>query len=434
MHISQCLIVKNEEENIEYCLSHLKSVVDEQIVVDTGSTDRTVEIAEGMGAKLFHFDWIDDFSAARNFALSKAKGDWIIFLDSDEYFSESSVSLIRNFIKNVNGNRNINGISSELINIDKDKNVISTVKNASPRIFRNRKSVKYRKRIHEILSDAKREKFNFTVVCLDGSKELKILHTGYDKNVVREKNKNERNIDMLKRELAENSSDSHINLYISKSMYMKEDYKESLYYALQALEYMNSNCEQDYYHEIYSYIIFNMYMMNYLYDEIKSIFEQAVYKYPEYPDYYWAMGMTELRNGSAERAADLMEKCINCCKNYKINIESLAIGQIGKVYEELLNAYILLNNKQKIVEIAVALLNSNKYDYETLIVLIKTLLTGEKEEDIIKLFMKIYDYDNFKDKIYLLKSSEYCGNEMLIGYYRELLNEEELKVYESSGI
>ena len=69
--ISQCMIVKNEEANIERALSWGKGVVSEQIVVDTGSTDRTVEIAERMGAKIYHFEWIDDFAAAKNFAISK---------------------------------------------------------------------------------------------------------------------------------------------------------------------------------------------------------------------------------------------------------------------------------------------------------------------------------------------------------------------------
>ena len=81
MRLSQCMIVKNEERNIERALRWGKGVVWEQIVVDTGSTDRTVELAEKMGAKVFYFEWQDDFSAAKNFAISKASGDWIAFLD-----------------------------------------------------------------------------------------------------------------------------------------------------------------------------------------------------------------------------------------------------------------------------------------------------------------------------------------------------------------
>lgn len=77
--LSQALIVKNEEANIERALSWGRSFLDEQIVVDTGSTDRTVEIAKRCGAAVYHFDWVNDFSAAKNFALEKCTGDWIFF-------------------------------------------------------------------------------------------------------------------------------------------------------------------------------------------------------------------------------------------------------------------------------------------------------------------------------------------------------------------
>ena len=78
------MIVKNEEETLPRCLVSVKPVVDEMIVVDTGSTDRTKEIARVFGAKVFDYEWADDFSGARNFSLSKAKGNWILILDADE--------------------------------------------------------------------------------------------------------------------------------------------------------------------------------------------------------------------------------------------------------------------------------------------------------------------------------------------------------------
>lgn len=86
VRISQCMIVKDEEENIRKALSRGKGIVWEQIVVDTGSRDRTVQIAESMGARVYHYTWTDDFSAAKNYAISKAGGEWIAFLDADETF------------------------------------------------------------------------------------------------------------------------------------------------------------------------------------------------------------------------------------------------------------------------------------------------------------------------------------------------------------
>lgn len=90
MKINLVMIVKNEERSLEKCLKAAKLVVDEIIIADTGSSDRTVEIAKRMGARVFRFSWINDFSAARNFALSHSDADWNLILDGDEYLRECS--------------------------------------------------------------------------------------------------------------------------------------------------------------------------------------------------------------------------------------------------------------------------------------------------------------------------------------------------------
>lgn len=85
MKINLVMIVKNEERSLKRCLEAVKPLVDRMIVVDTGSYDRTREIAEKMGAEVYDFVWNNDFSAARNFALEQSDGDWNLVLDADEY-------------------------------------------------------------------------------------------------------------------------------------------------------------------------------------------------------------------------------------------------------------------------------------------------------------------------------------------------------------
>jgi tetratricopeptide (TPR) repeat protein len=82
--ISLSMIVKDEEATLGHCLESVRGLVDEAVVVDTGSTDGTAEIAKGFGARLHHFKWSDDFSAARNYGLGRVKGDWVLVLDADE--------------------------------------------------------------------------------------------------------------------------------------------------------------------------------------------------------------------------------------------------------------------------------------------------------------------------------------------------------------
>jgi glycosyltransferase involved in cell wall biosynthesis len=88
--LSFCAIGQNEIINIERCLNSVKPYVDEMIVVDTGSDDGTPEIALQHGAKVSSFHWCDDFSAARNFAISQASGEWILTLDADEELAVTS--------------------------------------------------------------------------------------------------------------------------------------------------------------------------------------------------------------------------------------------------------------------------------------------------------------------------------------------------------
>ena len=91
--LSLALIVRNEESRLERCLRSFEGQVDEIVVCDTGSTDRTVEIAEACGARVVHLAWVDDFAAARNFALEHTTGDWRLMADADEWLDRSPESL-----------------------------------------------------------------------------------------------------------------------------------------------------------------------------------------------------------------------------------------------------------------------------------------------------------------------------------------------------
>lgn len=97
--LSVCMIVKNEEDRIGTCLASLKPVSGEIIVVDTGSSDKTKDIAYAFGAQVFDFPWTNDFSEARNFSMSKAKGDWILIHDADELISELDYDKLRSIVE-----------------------------------------------------------------------------------------------------------------------------------------------------------------------------------------------------------------------------------------------------------------------------------------------------------------------------------------------
>ncbi|MDR2562184.1 MAG: glycosyltransferase [Holophagales bacterium] len=100
MLISLAMIVKNEEETLAQCLESVKPIVDEMVIVDTGSTDRTIEIAKGFGASVYNFQWCDDFSAARNESLKHCTGEWVLIIDADEAIDPLDYEKIKNACTN----------------------------------------------------------------------------------------------------------------------------------------------------------------------------------------------------------------------------------------------------------------------------------------------------------------------------------------------
>lgn len=248
IRLSQCMIVKNEEQDIVRALSWGKDIMWEQIVVDTGSTDQTVELAQAMGAKIFYFDWINDFAAAKNYAIGQATGDWIVFLDADEYFlpedagklltilqelhdSECNV-LVTGWIQ-TDGNdvvleKATNGKVSWFSSTKEDGSKKLILSGTKAAIFRNLPGLRYRRRIHEELSIT-----NGQLQFSDASENLSILHTGYAQAEINEQ-KVQRNISLIRQELAENPDDYAMLACMGDSYSELDDPKESAVWYEQA--------------------------------------------------------------------------------------------------------------------------------------------------------------------------------------------------------
>jgi glycosyltransferase involved in cell wall biosynthesis len=93
--VSLCLIAKDEEHNLPACLAPAVGLVEEIVVVDTGSTDATREVARRLGARVFDFPWCDSFAAARNETLRHAQGDWVLWLDADDRLDDDNRAKLR---------------------------------------------------------------------------------------------------------------------------------------------------------------------------------------------------------------------------------------------------------------------------------------------------------------------------------------------------
>ena len=143
--LSACLIVRNESRVLERCLASLSSVVDEIVVVDTGSTDATPEIAAGFGARICRHVWRDDFSAARNVGLDVATGDWILAIDADEYLEAGTRGQIRAVVDRTDAD----GILVTVRNLLAPGDLIQSAESRIVRLFRRRDDVRFAGIIHE---------------------------------------------------------------------------------------------------------------------------------------------------------------------------------------------------------------------------------------------------------------------------------------------
>ena len=200
-HLSVCLIVKNEEQFLDQCLKSVKGLADQIVVVDTGSTDRTVEIAKEHGAQVHSFAWCDDFSAARNVALEHATGDWILMLDADEELPSEHYGALRKLLRT----DSVMAWRLPIIDVGREDEGCCYV----PRLFRNAPGLFYVGRIHEQVFgslEARRQEWGLENRLGDAA----LRHHGYRPDVVKDRNKIERNLRLLEKAVAESPDDPNL--------------------------------------------------------------------------------------------------------------------------------------------------------------------------------------------------------------------------------
>lgn len=228
--ISLCMIVKNEEKVIERSLSSVARLVDEIIVVDTGSTDGTKEIAAKFTSNIYDFEWSNDFSAARNFASSKANGDWILVLDADEFVDEDNFI---NFIQEVKEDQNqFDAYTAKILNFTGNFGE-SLVQNFHDRVYKNNSEIVYYRKIHEQFTHIKGKKLNIR------QSSLLIFHSGYLNQVVNEKDKRTRNNHLLDNEINESSNNAFDYFNYGNEYASEGNYSEALKCYLKAYKGKN---------------------------------------------------------------------------------------------------------------------------------------------------------------------------------------------------
>jgi tetratricopeptide (TPR) repeat protein len=296
--ISLCMIAKNEEKFLAGCLESVKGAVDEIVLVDTGSTDKTVAIAEEYHAKVFHFPWSNDFAAARNEALSHASGDWILVLDADERLAPDSDRVLRKMA----WNRGVIGCSLVIDNRLGESEESSHLQRGTIfRFYQNRPDMRYVGAIHEQMFPAAKASG-----LPQAESDARILHLGYLESTFQERDKLHRNLDLLLEQAKNEPQNPYVFFNLGQTYKMAgelEPAEKNYRQGLKLLQEQKHPLDTPYYLALYLNLGL-LYHEHKLYEKNLAVCAESIALYPDYPDLRFAKGLSLMELGRYEEALE----------------------------------------------------------------------------------------------------------------------------------
>lgn len=294
------MIVKDEEELLPHCLASVQGAVDEIIVVDTGSSDRSAEIAKQYGAVVVAFEWCDDFAAARNAGLERASGDWILFLDADEALDRAAREQIRSWTA-------VSGCDGLFLNIHNYTGTGQQGVTVNPvlRLFRNAPEHRFEGRIHEQIAAAicrRNPEAAFHVT------DMVIHHYGYQTAIVERKDKVKRNVRLLQQAVEEEPDQPfhHYNLGVE---YLRVGEAERALETFGVARMGIDPAVTSYAHLLFKYEVRCLQHLNRWQEALDRI-DAALELFPEYTDLMHHRGGCADALGDADRAEYSLREAI----------------------------------------------------------------------------------------------------------------------------
>ncbi|MFB5269916.1 glycosyltransferase [Paenibacillus enshidis] len=303
--ISLCMIVKNEEKYLPKCLSSVQRIVDEIIIVDTGSTDDTVSIAKAFGAKVIQMPWQDSFADARNRSIEEATGDWILWLDADEEMDVDESDKLKELLtRDAVREQRIEGIQFMFWNHLEGGGLEH---NYLLRMVRNRPQYRFEGRIHEQILPIML-KFNPRLQL--GQVDIHVHHYGYlVKNVV-DQDKTRRNITLLQQSMAEYPEYSYYFYYLGVELYRMNELEGALRNINVFLNRAAGLTGKVLVASAHKYKLMILADMKRYHDLIRHS-EESIARFPGFTDLYHlrAVGFDAL--GESDKAMDSLRQALN---------------------------------------------------------------------------------------------------------------------------
>ncbi|WP_343224489.1 glycosyltransferase [Paenibacillus sp. ACRRX] len=320
--ISLCMIVKNEEDCIARCLNSVKHVVDEIIIVDTGSTDNTADICRSFDAQIVEYTWNEHFADARNYGLQYATGDWILWMDADEELDPNDALQLK---------QQVNTASEailwiHLINfIGNEPDANDAFHITHSRMFRNHIGFKFTKSIHEILN------LEEVLPEYDPSQQqtlpIKIYHYGYMNEYIINKKKSERNIRLLEQELHKEDHHPWIKYHIATEYYRLKQYQKAFEYVnLGIVHFLQERkAPPSLLYKLKYSILITLGSVEGAWQGI----DRAILMYPDYVDLYFYKGVIYYLKEWYSQAIEVFQQCIILGEN---NIKHLTLKGVGSFH------------------------------------------------------------------------------------------------------
>ncbi|WP_196604843.1 glycosyltransferase family 2 protein [Pectinatus haikarae] len=406
MKITACSIVKNEEKNLPRWLGCMKKIADEIIIVDTGSNDRTKNIAFAADAEVYDFSWQYDFSAAKNYALSKAAGDWILFLDADEYFPDETIDCLKKYLYAA-GN-NIEALLCQIKNIDDDGNVQSSFFNI--RAFRNLSSIRYEGAVHEHLVNKSGKKIDAAFMDAD----VYILHTGYAGKMAKEKLK--RNLFLLKKDIRENGLRTTHYIYFAECYAAMQDYDRAVLCCEKFLQSRNDAVGMRLY--IYSRLI--EIVLNYKKDKKKTFFliNKALVEFPGSSEILFYKADYAYSLKKYDEAEELFEEVLANMTKEGFNASTVE-GKKLYIYNCLAFIAELKGDKITAIKHHKTIIDEGGLNEKNLLKIYK-LIRHESVTEKVNILYSIYKDDSVKLQFILNTLYSYMPDQISL-YYRQIL-------------
>lgn len=391
LYITACVIVRNEEKNIAAWLANTQQYADQQVVVDTGSKDKTVEIVKKSKAYIYDFNWQNDFSQAKNYALSKAKGNWVFFLDADETFANPQQ--LRGYLAGIEKyKKNIDAIMVPIINIDTDMNNQEISRFLNVRIFRNLPGIHYEGYVHERLVMAEGKPLQL----YKEEHDLQIIHTGYSSHIIA--GKVERNWKILQDDIEKNGEQPVHYRYLADCYYARGNMEQALKYAILAL---GSTVQAvDSASDMFDIALTCVEKMDCKVAECLALAKKAQALFPKKAAYFIKAGHYLFSVGKTDDAAKEFGKALVCLRENNNNT--------GDTYTSIAEQSLLYQD--------MALIYHQKREWEkAALCLQKAKQFSSLDDGIIRMILNSNKEKNIAEQVKALQS--YMGNETINQHY-----------------